>query len=310
MAEAMALVRTELGEDAVILDSRRVAGGVEVTAAVERPAPVLPPPGWDTEEPLLIPPGPAVVAPGMAATAVTVPAASTLGERHGIPPALAARLLSGRLPASLAASLGFAALPGGTTRPLLLAGPPGAGKTLSCAKLATRAVLGGGSPVVVTTDGARAGAAEQLAAFTRVLGLTLAVAPGPGALGKALATRRAEQPVLIDTAGCNPFDTTQAAALHALARAAQAEIVLVLPAGLDPGEAMDLARAFAALGARHLLPTRLDIARRLGGVLAAAAAGLALTEAGTGPGAADGLTLLTPEWLARRLDGVAAEDRA
>ena len=45
-----------------------------------------------------------------------------------------------------------------------------------------------------------------------------------------------------------------------------------------------------------------DAARRLGGVVAAAAAGLPLTEAGTGPGVADGLTPLSPEWLARRLE--------
>jgi flagellar biosynthesis protein FlhF len=63
-----------------------------------------------------------------------------------------------------------------------------------------------------------------------------------------------------------------------------------------------LARAFAALGARHLLPTRLDAARRLGGVLMAAKAGpLALTEAGIGAEVADGLEALTPEGLASRL---------
>jgi len=136
---------------------------------------------------------------------------------------------------------------------------------------------------------------------TRVLGLTLEVAPQPGTLAKALASRAPGQAALIDTAGCDPLDPTQAAALVGLARAAGAVIIAVLPAGLDPAEAADLARAFAALGARHLLPTRLDVARRLGGVLAAAAAGLAMTEAGTGPGAADGLTPLTPDWLARRL---------
>jgi flagellar biosynthesis protein FlhF len=79
-------------------------------------------------------------------------------------------------------------------------------------------------------------------------------------------------------------------------------MTLVLPAGLDPAEAADLARAFAALGAQHLLPTRLDAARRLGGVLMAAKAGpLALTEAGIGPEVADGLETLTPEGLASRL---------
>jgi flagellar biosynthesis protein FlhF len=46
----------------------------------------------------------------------------------------------------------------------------------------------------------------------------------------------------------------------------------------------------------------LDVIRRLGGVLAAAdAARLTLTEAGIGPGAADGLVPMTPDFLAARL---------
>lgn len=293
MAAAMAMVRAELGNEAVILESRRVAGGVEVTAAVE-PA-----------EPILIPP----LAP-LPLPARVPPPADPLAW-HNLPAALARRLAGNNLTARLAAAIAFAPLPDPGGPPLLLAGPPGAGKTLTCAKLATRAVLAGASPLVVTTDGERAGAMEQLAAFTQVLGLTLVVAPGPGVLAKALAGRAPGQPVLIDTAGCDPFDPAQAAALLRLVRVAGGATLAVLPAGLDAGEAGDLARAFAALGARHLLPTRLDGARRLGGVLAAAEAGLALTEAGTAPGAAGGLTRLTPEWLAQRLlQGRPQETRA
>jgi len=297
MAEAMARLRAELGPDAVILDTRRAGGGVEVTAALDRPA--EPPVTWvDDPEPRLIPPAP----PERARQPASRPGLA----RHNLPPALAARLAGGALAERLAATLRFAALPDGLARPVLLAGPPGAGKTLTCAKLATRAVLGGGMPLVITTDGARAGATEQLAAFTRLLGLPLAVAPQPVALAKALARRQPGQAALIDTAGCDPFEPDQAALLGRLARAAGAAILVVLPAGLDPGEAAELAAAFAALGARHLLPTRLDGARRLGGVLAAAAAGLALAEAGTGPGVADGLTAIDPHWLARRLDAASA----
>jgi flagellar biosynthesis protein FlhF len=288
MELAMAMVRAELGEEAVILGSRRTVGGVEVTAAREAAEPVL-----------ILPDAPPGAAP---APPPGLQPHSALA-RHNLPPGLAARLGTGLLVERLAAGLGFAALPDGLARPLLLAGPPGAGKTLTCAKLATRAVLGGAAPLVVTADDARAGAAEQLAAFTRMLGLTLAVAPQPATVAKALARRGHGQAALIDTPGCDPFDPAQAEALLTLARAANAVIVVVLPAGIDAGEATDLARAFMALGARHLLPTRLDAARRLGGVLAVAAAGLALTEAGTGPGATDGLTPLTPEWLARRLEG-------
>ena len=275
-AAALAAVRAALGEEAVVLGTRRVAGGVEVTAALE------------AEEPIFILPeaeAPPPVRPEL--------------ERHRLPAALAGRLSGGTLEAALAGALRFEALPAGAT--LLLVGPPGAGKTLSCAKLATRAVMAGEPPLVVTADSARAGAVEQLAAFTRLLRLPLAVAAQPDVLAKALATRRPGQAALVDGFGCDPFDPVQAERLLRLIRAAEAKPILVLPAGLDAEESAELARAFRALGARHLLPTRLDAARRLGGVLAAAAAGLALTEAGIGPHAAGGLEAITPSNLAARL---------
>lgn len=275
-AAALAAVRAALGDEAVVLGTRRVSGGVEVTAALE------------AEEPILI--LPEADAPG--------PVRPEL-ERHRMPAALAQRLSQGALEPALAAALRFEALPEGGT--LMLVGPPGAGKTLSCAKLATRAVMGGAAPTVVTADGTRAGAVEQLAAFTRLLRLPLAVAAQPEVLAKALTGRQPGQGAIVDGFGCDPFDPAQAERLLRLIRAAEATPVLVLPAGLDAEESAELARAFHALGARHLLPTRLDAARRLGGVLAAAAAGLALTEAGIGPQAAGGLERLTPFNLAARL---------
>jgi flagellar biosynthesis protein FlhF len=282
MADAMAMLRQELGADAVILGTRRVAQGVEVTAALE------------PEEPVLIPP--------MAEAAPAMPAPSGPLGFHNLPPGLAVALGGGPLEQALAARLGFAPLPEARDRPLMLVGPPGAGKTLTCAKLAARLVLRGAQPVVVTSDGQRAGAAAQLAAFTGVLGLTLTVAHSPAALAKAMARRARGAPVLVDTAGVDPFDAPQVIALRGLAAAAGADLVLVLPAGLDAAEAADLARAFAVLGARHLVPTRLDSARRLGAVLAAAEAGpLLLTEAGIGPEVVDGLEPLSPAWLAARL---------
>jgi flagellar biosynthesis protein FlhF len=280
MAEAMAQIRAELGADAIILEQRRTRHGVEITAALE------------PDEPLLIQP----------LTSAAPFAAPGPLDFHNIPPSLSQALSAGALPQSLAEALAFTALPLGQDRPLLLAGPPGAGKTLTTAKLTARMVLGGAPPLVITTDGQRAGAVEQLAAFTRVLGVTLAVAPTAAMLAKALVHRSPGQPVLIDTAGCDPFNEDQARQLRQLVTQAGADMVVVLPAGLDPAEAADLARAFAALGAQHLLPTRLDAARRLGGVLMAAKAGpLALTEAGIGPEVADGLETLTPEGLASRL---------
>lgn len=273
---AIALVRRELGADALILSTRRVSDGVEVTAALEGDA---------------------------APTAPLVPAAppSSWLAWHGVPAALHPRLEVGALADTLAAAFRFGALPvGPEAPPLLLTGPPGAGKTLTAARLATRLTLAGTPPLVVTADGRRAGAAEQLAAFTRVLGLPLLVADEPVALSRALARREGKAPALIDSPGIDPFDPHEREELAGLAASAGATMVLVLPAGLDPAEAADLADAFAEAGTTLLIPTRLDLARRLGGVLTAAARHM-LTEAGVGPGAADGLRLLTPSYLADRL---------
>jgi flagellar biosynthesis protein FlhF len=276
MAAAMAQVRAELGPDALILNTRRSPDGIEITAALE-PEP----------EPLAAPP--------QRLTNLTW---------HAVPADLHEALAHGDLPQALALALRFGALPLEPNEPpVMLAGPPGAGKTLTTVRLATRLAMRGTPPLVVTTDGKRAGASEQLAAFTRLLGIQLLVASNPVSLARALAQRRDGVPVLIDTAGTDPFDPGQAEELGQLATAAEARIALVLPAGLDPAEAADLATAYAALGATHLIATRLDAARRLGGVIAAAASSrLKLTEAGIGPGAADGLVPMTAALLAERLN--------
>jgi flagellar biosynthesis protein FlhF len=154
---------------------------------------------------------------------------------------------------------------------------------------------------VIAADGRRAGAVEQLAAFTRLLGLDLIAAPHPATVLRALAARTGE-PTLVDTAGLDPFDAAEREEIAALAAASGAAVALVIPAGMDAEEAADAADALAETGARHVVATRLDIARRVGAIPAAAhAGGLAIAEAGTGPGAADGLGALTAEALAARL---------
>ncbi len=291
MSQAMADIRTELGPDALILSSRRIPGGIEVTAATEAetPAPV---------------PAPAEGQPWRTSnqSAEQRPAREAALAYHGVPAALASRLMAGPLPLALATALRFKALP--TARdnpPILVVGMPGAGKTLTVARLATRLVMAGVKPLVVSADGQRAGAVEQLGAFTSLLGVGLLVASQPAALGRALARRAEGVPVLIDAPGCDALDPGRCEEMAALAGAAGAAILVVMPGGIDPSEAAEIAAAFASIGAGMMVANRLDISRRLGGVLAAAHGGLALVEAGIGPGAADGLVPITAAMLADRL---------
>lgn len=281
MAAALRTVRTELGTDALILSSRRTRDGVELTAACEPPA----------DESL-----PSILEPIRLAPSTPYNGTSLLAA-HGVPPSLHGRLTEGNPLTGLA----FQPLPLDTGQPpILLVGPPGAGKTLTAAKLAARLCLAGHRPMVITADGRRAGAVEQLAAFTRLLDLDLMVAPHPATVARALA-RRDQMPAIIDGAGLDPFTPSEADLITATAAAASATLVLVLPANLDAEEAAALAAAHARLGATHMIATRLDQARRIGAVVAAAAQGLAIAGFGTGPGAADGFADPDPALLESRL---------
>jgi len=190
-------------------------------------------------------------------------------------------------------------------RPVAFIGPPGSGKTLAVAKLAASAVMNGLTPAVITTDTIRAGGVEQLAAFTRILGLKLMTADDPLVLADCVAAAGEADQVLIDTGGRNPFNAEEMGELGELLSVADIDPVLVLAAGGDPEEAGDVACAFAQLGAGRLLTSRIDMTRRLGSLFAAAAPApgqrLAFGNVSNTPRVAEGLPPLTSGLLASLL---------
>lgn len=299
MAQAMKLVRDEMGDEAIIVSSRNEgeSGRALVTAALEAPEELT----------------------SFGAAARKQDAGLDMGSivlalnAHGVPAALMDKIIDSAWEASaadpikaLAAGLDrhfkFAPLryePG--ERPIMLVGPHGSGKSVTAAKLAARGVFDRHPVAVATTDTVRAGGVAQLSAFTEILGIGLEVADGPAALAEVVARRPSNTRMLIDTPGTNPFDGKALSALAALAGAAGAEPVLVMAAGGDALEAAEIARAFASIGARRLIAPRLDTARRLGAVLAAAEELTALGEFGVRAEVADGLTPVDPVFLARLL---------
>lgn len=299
MAEVMRQVRAEMGDDAIIVATRKSdTGAVRVTAAVDaRPA---------AEQ--------AAEAATGQALEENVEFLRRAFDYHGVPTKIAIKLLDHvraheledptlALAAAIDATFRFAplyALDAG--RPLALIGPPGAGKTVTAAKIATRAALKGRTANLVTLDTMRAGAVQQLSSLGGVLGIETATADTAARLTTVLGAFEARTLTVLDTPGVNPFDKAELDRLAGLIRAADAETVLVLPAGGDAREAAETASAFTALRPTRIIVTRLDCARRFGGLIAAAESGkLGFTEAGTTAQIAHGLSVLNPVGIARLL---------
>jgi len=185
-------------------------------------------------------------------------------------------------------------------KPLLLSGPPGSGKTVTIAKLAAAQVLAGNTVDIVTLDVGRAGSLDQITTLLDPLDLSPIPVSSLPDLHNVLAACRGDV-VLIDSTSTNPFNPADLGEISALAARAGAELLLVLPAGQGYADSAEIARSYAALGAKSMVVTKLDVAKRLGGVLAAAETGLAFTQAGVGPTIGDGLCALSADGVARLL---------
>ena len=315
MQEAMALVREQLGDDAIIVATQEEEGsrGARITAAVDQPDDLDP---FDTEDD---------------ATQDALEQITSALERHGTPRELTDRLVETAsflgatnpveaLAYALDEAFDFKPMPEkpGSTRPIMMIGPPGTGKTVACAKLAARVALsresGGDNDIpvnIVAADPVRVGAVEQLKLYAERLGAKLFVAPEASALAAALTQCRKNELVLIDTPGTNPFNLEELARIVEMAETMDLEPVMVLGAGRDAEEAAEVAMAFRPVGPKRLLITGYDVARRLGSMLAAAdACGLALSDVGRSPQIADGFEALSPAGLARLLLPLGAQSAA
>lgn len=287
LPEAMEEIRAALGPEAIILSSKELpGGGVQVLA------------GQDED----------LDSGSAAAIEKRNEDARLLGEAlhlHRVPEELADRLLyaadqapevggTTALAAAFKTVFEFSPLPGSETakgRVVMLMGPAGAGKTATAAKLCAQRRVARQRASIITLDLDSAGSKEQVRTFAQALDLPLHEVRDEAALMAALASCPPDHLVIIDTIGANPFSAGEMAQLARLQRTARAEGVLVLPAGGDALESAEAAEAFAAAGARLMIASRVDAARRLGSLLAAVqAGGLSLAGLGIAPSIGSGLT--------------------
>lgn len=141
----------------------------------------------------------------------------------GFSPRFARELLA-ELPRNLDAMEALAWVKGGADRSLLtinaendivdrggiyaLVGPTGVGKTTTTAKLAARCVLrhGASKVALVTTDGYRIGAHEQLRIYGRILGVSVHLVKDADELKQTLVDLQHKHMVLVDTMGMSQRD--------------------------------------------------------------------------------------------------------
>jgi len=128
-----------------------------------------------------------------------------------------------------------------------LVGPTGVGKTTTTAKLAARCVVRYGAEKIalLTTDGYRIGAHEQLRIYGRILGVPVHVVRDGDDLRHTLADLKDRHMVLIDTVGMSQRDRMVAEQAAMLMRAGEVNRLLLLNATSRGDTLDDVVRAYA-----------------------------------------------------------------
>jgi flagellar biosynthesis protein FlhF len=149
-------------------------------------------------------------------------------------------------------------------------GPTGAGKTTTIAKLAARWCMQHGSQdlALVSTDGYRIGAREQLMTYARILGAPMHAANGTKELARVLERLKSKKLILIDTAGMGPRDVRLTEQLAALKYgASRARVLLALPAQAEGQTLDEIVCAFVRVKPAACILTKVDEAASLGAAI-------------------------------------------
>lgn len=149
-----------------------------------------------------------------------------------------------------------------------LVGPTGVGKTTTVAKLAARFALRHGVDklALITTDGFRIGAQDQLRIYGKILGIPVHSIHDQASLTSAIGQFAGKKLVLIDTAGLGPRDERVAEQI-AMLRGAKAKRLVVLNATVDAETLDHVVRTFGDREFAGCVVSKVDEAVRLGPVL-------------------------------------------
>ena len=296
--EALATARRELGEDAVLLETKKAAQGkgVIVTFAIDKPDEDL-----FAEDAI----APADILPFAANTnrpttpkvEINHPAIDAIAEAlayHAVPEPLRERLMITlhkiRLKPDSVIEVAQTALADALTqcvafqpiatavktpppRAMMLVGPHGAGKTSTIAKLATELTLQKQPVVLISTDLERMSGTDSLHKLSGILGCDFHICESRAELKAVIAAYQQKAWIWIDSTGANIYEFGPMKALGELANLPSVEPILTCPAGMDADEAQEMAGVFDFLTIERMIVTRLDAVRRLKSVFSVMSTG-------------------------------------
>jgi flagellar biosynthesis protein FlhF len=153
-----------------------------------------------------------------------------------------------------------------------IVGPTGVGKTTTIAKLAARWCMRHGNQelALVSTDGYRIGARDQLLTYARILDVPMHASDGGSDLAQVLSRLRHKRLVLVDTAGLGQRDNRVPVQLDSLRRGlGDARVLLALPSAGESKAVDEIVRVYGRIAPDACILTKVDEAASLGAALSA-----------------------------------------
>ena len=299
---ALSQIHEELGEDAIIISTETLPDGVRVTAAVEEAQNI----NFDSHEQL-------EVSPSLQVYDDVVLRESL--EYHDVLPEVSGQILAlarqynvryktednqKLLAFALQQMYRFKPISGTENQNKVFIGQPGCGKSTAIVKLATQAKMQGKKACIISTDNVRAGANEQLEAFAKILEMEFYFCKTARELFYCVQSgQNRYDMLLIDTPGINPYKDREIERIDEFFDSLKADKFLVMDAGRNTLEAVETAEIFCRLGCEWIVPTHLDMTRRIGSVLSSAYCNhLNFCAASVSSNIAKGLADVTPPALA------------